>query len=455
METDISELACLPVSSVMGVIVTQGVNQGYHIKPDTTYFLELPDRRIILLLDSTPRTYHMLNAKCRDFCRRTQSSRTDSKGDPSTERNPLKIVSSWAQEFPSGFVFAVSDGERISISRDALGVRQVYIGEKKGLAGFSTEETLLHKFGFSQTQELEVGKRVFLSQQGITESGRISLPRQETSQDTLYVSAEELLKALHTVLSEELSAFNHIGVSFSGGIDSSIIAKIASMTGTDTRLYTAGVDGSDDLIFAEKAADWLGLPLVKVPVTIEDLEQDLSEIILILKTVNLTEISIALPIYRTFKSIKDDGLSVVLSGQGADEIFGGYLHHLLAFRDHGYSGLSRSIRDDMTKICVRNVTRERKIARSTGLEVLLPYLDREVLRIGLSVSPGLKIFGLTDTLRKAVLRESGRRLNLPRDITYRRKRAVQYSSASLKTIRRLAKKKAGSVSKYLNSLRRN
>ncbi len=450
METDVSALEGAPVSSMLGATVFQKRCTTY----DPARFLGMFNGRgIVLLLDSTPRTAHMLNYKCQGFCKRTRFSPVDHEGSLDTQRDYLKSISSWAQDFPSGFVFAVSDGKRISISRDAFGVGQVYLGEKKHLTGFSTDEALLRGLGFSTTRELEAGNSVFLSQQEVVRGRRIDLPYHKTSEDTLYVSAEKLLKTIHRVITEELSGFERVGISFSGGIDSSIIARIASRTETGIRLYTAGVDGTDDLVFARKAAEWLELSLITVSLTVEDLEQDLFEIISILKTSNLTEISIALPIYRTFKSMKNDGLSAVLSGQGADEIFGGYLHQLMAFRDHGYPGLSRSIWNDITKNCLRNISNERKMARSNRLEILLPYLDREVLRIGLNIHPGLKVFGLTDALRKAVLRESGRRLNLPRSIVYRRKRAVQYSSASLKTIRRLAKRKTGSVSEYLDSLK--
>jgi len=449
-ESDVSELERRPVSSVMGAISLQRRRTGF----DSTYLLESPDgRRISILIDGAPRTVRRLDSKYQNFSEKIRFNLDWSKVDLRPRESLAELVSLWAQDFPSGFVLVVSDGERILISRDPLGIRQVYLGEGKGLVGFATDESFFSGLGFSSTEELEVGGHVSLSRQGIKKVGGASLPYNGTSIDAFYASAEELLETLTMVVSEELSGYDRVGVAFSGGLDSSIIAKIASTTGVETRLYVVGLLDSHDLLFAERAAGWLGLPLETIPFSIEDVESNLIQVISFLGINDLVEISIALPIYLAFKSMKEEGLSAVLSGQGADEVFGGYLRHLLTLRKQGHTGLSCSLRNDTSGTCIRNVERERRIARSNRLEVFYPYLDLEVLRIGLNISPGLKIFGIMDLLRKAVLREVGRRLNLPRCIIYRKKSAVQYGSGSLKVIRRLAKKRGSSVNEYLLSLK--
>jgi asparagine synthase (glutamine-hydrolysing) len=410
-------------------------------------------RRITLLLDGTPQTFQRLHSKHRDFSERTLSDLKRPEGGGVSREALLEMISTWSRDFTSGFVFAVSDGERVSVSKDVLGIRQIYLGEDSSLSGFATEEVLLGKLGFSQTRELETGGCVYISQQGIANRERMSLPPQREYKDTMHASAEELLTLLRGVLTEELSAFDSIGVAFSGGIDSSILAKIASLTETDVRLYSAGVVGSQDLRFAEKAAGWLGLPLKTIPLSIEGFESDLLEVISILGTENLMELSIALPIYVTHRLIRDDGLYAVISGQGADEVFGGYFRHFEAFRKDGYPGVSRAIWRDLNDLCVKNVAREREIANLNKLDLLLPYLDLDIIQVGLEISPSLKILGSEDLLRKAVLRESGRHLDLPREIVDRKKRAVQYSSGSLKIIRQLAKRQDRPVEEYLHFLR--
>lgn len=449
IESNTSKLERGSVELVMGAVSLQ----GFHTGSDSVTFLELSDGgRIILLLDSTPYTFQRLNSKHQNFSEKAYLDLKRSEGGRTSRETLLEMVSSWSRDFSAGFVFAVSDGKRVLVSRDVLGIKQVYLGENNGLAGFATEESLLKKLGFSPTRELETGGCACISQQGITNRVGMTLPPQREYKDTMSTSAEELSALLCKVLTEELSAFDSVGVAFSGGIDSSLLAKIASLTETDVRLYTAGVVDSEDLRFAEKAAGWLGLSLTTIPLSIEGFESDLLEIISILGTEDLMELSIALPIYTTHRVIRDNGLSAAISGQGADELFGGYFRHLEAFRKNGYPGVSRSIWRDLNDLCVRNVAREREIAKSNKLDLLLPYLDLEIIRVGLEISPGLKVLGSKDLLRKAVLRESGRCLNLPREIVYRKKRAVQYSSGSLKIIRQLAKKQGYSAKAYLHFL---
>ncbi len=450
VESETSKLECGSVQLVMGAIGLQ----GFHTGSDSVTSLELSDgRRITFLLDSTPQTFRRLDFKHRNFSERSLSDMKRSEERQVSNETLLKVISSWSRDFSSGFVFAVSDGEHFSVSRDVLGRKQVYLGKNSSITGFATEESFLGKLGFSQTWELETGGCVCISQRGIANKERMILPPQREYKEKMSASAEGLLKLLCEVLTEELSIFDSVGVAFSGGIDSSILAKIASLTETDIRLYTAGVVDSGDLRFAEKAAGWLGLPLTIIPLSIEDFETDLLEVISILGTENLMELSIALPIYVTHRMIGDNGLSAVISGQGADELFGGYFRHLEAFRKDGYPGVSRAIWRDLNDLCAENIAREREVAKLNKLDLLLPYLDLDVIRVGLEISPSLKILGSKDLLRKAVLRESGRRLNLPREIVYRKKRAVQYSSGSLKIIRRLAKKQDYPVKEYLHFLR--
>jgi len=437
------------VSLVMGAVGLQDYRSG----SDSTFSLKSPGGRVItLMLDGAPRTFRRLHSKLPDFPRETRISLDGSEDIRGTQRGPLDVISSWVQDFPSRFTFIASDGELALLSWDTLGIKQVYLGEKEDAIGFATDENFLHRLGFTQLHALKFGSCILLSKHGVTRRDPISLPYQGKSREDLHASAEELLKALFAAISEEVSGFDRVGVAFSGGIDSSIIAKIASTTGIDVILYASGVAGANDLLFAEKAAGWLGLPLVLVPLSLEGAEADLSKIISILGTSSVMELSIELPVYATIRSMRDDGLLMALSGQGADELFGGYFRHLLAFREGGYPGLSRSLRQDMVETCAQNVMRERAIARSARLELLSPYLDLEVLRVGLNISPELKVLGSMDLLRKAVLRESGHKLNLPDEIVYRKKKAVQYGSGSLKIMRQLAKKKGYTVSEYLLSL---
>ncbi len=449
--TGTSKLEQRPVLSVMGSISLQRDYCG----SESTRLLELPGGRTgFLMLDGTPRSFLKLVPKYRALSGKIDLHPRGSQADRDLEISFVEI-SSWSQEFSSGFVYAVSNGNRISVSRDTLGIRPLFLGESRNIVAFATDEPFLLGLALPEIRPLEPGGSASLSQEGVTYHEKTNLPSHEERKDTLHSSAEKVVNALTQVLSEELSGLENVGLAFSGGIDSSILARIVSKIGAVARLYTTGIPDSDDLLFAEKAADWLGLPFTEVPLSLDDAESNLMEIISLLETTNPVEISIALPIYVTQRSIRNDQLSVALSGQGADELFGGYHRYLLAFKEHGFRGFSRCAWDDLTGPCLRNAGREMKIARTNGIDLLLPYLDLDVLQVALRIPPELKILGPTDPLRKAVLRESGRQLNLPMEIVNRKKRAVQYSSGSMKIIRRLAKQRGYSVREYLDSLLEN
>jgi len=334
-------------------------------------------------------------------------------------------------------------------------MREIVVGEGKDLIGFATDKLLLHRLGCRYVREVDPGGTLYLSKHGIGQERRRKLPYGRVLRRPMEASARALLKALRRILDHELSALERVGIAFSGGIDSSIIAKIASETGVEVRLYAAGIPGSDDLLSAEAAAYSLQLPLKSVDLPSDDLVPELREVVLLLGSTNPMDLSIALPIFAAFRSMRADGISSVLSGQGADEIFGGYFRHLSSLRKEGYAGLSRSLRRDIVGRCIRNVGRDNRIARSLGLELLLPYLDLELLQVGLNIPPDLKILGPQDGLRKAVLREAGSCLGLPGRIVYRRKRATQYGSGSMKVIRRLAKRRGCSVREYIDYLSQN
>jgi asparagine synthase (glutamine-hydrolysing) len=446
----ISKLEAGSIELVMGAISLQEL----HVGSDSITTLEVPDGgKIVLLLDSTLDTFQRLYSKRQDFSDSIDLDLKRSESIHSSRNLLVERISSWSRDFSSGFVFAMSDRAHILVSRDLLGLRQVFLGENNRMAGFATEKSLLGRLGFSQVIELELGGTVCISQDGVVNRERMAFPPQREHKDAMDVSAEELSGLLCRVLTEELSAYDSVGVAFSGGVDSSILARVASLTDTEVQLYTAGVVDSEDLVFAEKAAGWLSLPLTTIPLSIDDFESDLIEVVSLLGTEDLMALSIALPIYVSHRAVRNNGFSTVISGQGADEVFGGYFRHLESFREDGYSGVSRSIWEDVNHLCARNVAREREIAKYYKLDLLLPYLNLDIIRAGLEISPSLKILGPEDSLRKAVLRESGRLLGLPQEVVYRKKRAVQYSSGSLKILRRLAKKQGYSTKQYLHYLR--
>lgn len=207
-------------------------------------------------------------------------------------------------------------------------------------------------------------------------------------------------------------------VFFSGGIDSLILAKISEQLG-DTTCIAAGIRGCRDLSRAECAASSLSSPLETVNIAVETIGRDvefLSEVTCGETPMNL---AIALPLLHAANRARELGIGTAICGQGADELFGGYKRYLSDPEPQ------LSMLRDLLHLHSRGMDSCTLAVRSRGVDIFLPYLDEDVLGIGLSLPLDMKI---RNGKRKVLLREVGLELGLDeRDVSVE-KCAIQYGS---------------------------
>jgi len=220
------------------------------------------------------------------------------------------------------------------------------------------------------------------------------------------------------------------GVLLSGGLDSSIIAaltqKHAGMRVEDKerspawwpRLHSfaVGLEGSPDLAAAEKVAAHIGTVHHGFIFTLQEGLDALDEVIYHLETYDVTTIRAATPMYLLARKIHAMGIKMVLSGEGADEIFGGYLYFhkapdARAFHEETVRKLSRLHSYD----CLR----ANKAMAAWGVEARVPFLDREFLDVAMSLNPQDKMI-TAGKMEKQILREAFSDL-LPEEIVWRQK----------------------------------
>jgi asparagine synthase (glutamine-hydrolysing) len=234
----------------------------------------------------------------------------------------------------------------------------------------------------------------------------------------------------------EKSVISHLmtdvpyGVLLSGGLDSSIIAAVtqkhASMRVEDQeqspawwpRLHSfaVGLKGSPDLIAAEKVAAHIGTVHHGFEFTIQEALDALDEVIQHLETYDVTTIRAGTPMYLLARKIHAMGIKMVLSGEGADEIFGGYLYFHKApdarsFHEETVRKLSRLHSYD----CLR----ANKAMSAWGVEARVPFLDREFLDVAMSINPKDKLI-TEGKMEKQILREAFTDM-LPEEIVWRQK----------------------------------
>lgn len=215
----------------------------------------------------------------------------------------------------------------------------------------------------------------------------------------------------------------NITVSFSGGIDSALVAFLASKY-TDVELIAVGVKDSHDIEAAKSAANVINLDLTVKELNDEEL---ISEATILQKKLKLTqfEVGFMLPFWVAAKNAKN---KILMCGQGADEVFGGYAR----FRE----SMKNANLDEETKSLLEIIpNRELKICKLFGLKLSCPYLSEEVIQTSKLYSQKQHI----GIVGKEKLREAAIGLGLSKEIANRKKKAAQYGSGSQKVMKKKIK----------------
>jgi asparagine synthase (glutamine-hydrolysing) len=226
-------------------------------------------------------------------------------------------------------------------------------------------------------------------------------------------------------------------VALSGGLDSTLIAAIGRRPA-----IVVGTKGAHDLDRAVRVAGILSLSLEVVEISARDLEEALPQVIAVIPETSPTNVAIAATLYFVTRRAASLGYQRILSGQGADELFGGYARYLT----------SRSLEHDLTRDLSElpaQLARDRAIAALYGTYFSLPYLDLRVVNAAFALPAAAKV---VNRVRKVPLREVAARY-LPPEIAGYEKKAMQYGSGVSRMIQKLARQHGhAKVGDYLRSL---
>ena len=253
--------------------------------------------------------------------------------------------------------------------------------------------------------------------------------------------ARSVLRALE-VAAEEEAVPGDVAIAFSGGLDSSIISCLVARR-SHPNLYTVGVDGSYDIKAGKLTAELLALPWECILVSEEDIIEAVFKLVRIVPDINPLTISFEMPLYMVASRV---GERHIYSGQGADELFAGYAKYL----DMSEEEKERSLQDDLANLLGKGLEYERGLADHFDKELHYLYLHSKVMETVRSIPIEEEFKG---SQRKAVLRDVARMLNLG-EIAERKKKAAQYGSGIMKTLRRTAKKNDMTVRAFVRYLAR-
>ncbi len=322
--------------------------------------------------------------------------------------------------------------DKIYLVRDRLGIRPLYYGQNDDVIGFASERKGLWKIGIREpTFSLLPGHCVILSDK-ISSPIKIAEPPVSSSQTPTITNFDEAVsaykKALYNSIKKRSQDLSRIGIIFSGGIDSVLVAKITKELVPHVTCYTSGIAGSDDIKFSKIIADELDLDLKINELDIKDIENMLPNILNIIETTNTTQAEVSIPIYGALKLAAKDGLRVVFTGQGADELFAGYPWYVQIFGKYGAQKLREYMIQDLLLLYKETLEREDKLAMSNSIEMREPFLDSDVVRTATNIDLNLNLANKNDVFGKRVHRELAIQVGIPKYIAYREKQAAQHGA---------------------------
>jgi asparagine synthase (glutamine-hydrolysing) len=330
------------------------------------------------------------------------------------------------------FAFALYDviNDTYLIARDHVGIIPLYMGWDKETNFYISSELKALEGVCNSLQEFLPGHFID-SNQGQTLhrwyyrswNEYENVKHNTTDSDTLKLALES---AVHRQLMSDVP----YGVLLSGGLDSSIISAITKkyaanrIESGDTQQawypqlhsFAVGLIGSPDLVAAKKVASHIGSVHHEINFTIQEGLDSIRDVIYHLETYDVTTIRASTPMYLLARVIKSMGIKMVLSGEGADEIFGGYLYfHKAPNAEEFHNETVRKL----SKLHLYDCLRANKSLAAWGIEGRVPFLDKEFMDIAMQINPQDKMIN-EGKIEKYILRKAFEEL-LPKEIAWRQK----------------------------------
>jgi asparagine synthase (glutamine-hydrolysing) len=265
-------------------------------------------------------------------------------------------------------------------------------------------------------------------------------------------AAEKLQRLLEVSVFRRVRGEKKVAVAFSGGLDSSIIAFLAKKCGASVSLIHVSLENQPETAAAQKAAIELNLPLCMYLFKEADVEAVGAKVVELVEEPDPVKVSIGVPFYLTAQKAAQAGFKVLLAGQGADELFGGYQRYVSEYIRSGDEQVRKTMFNDVVSIHESNIERDEKICAFHNVELRLPFASFDLAKFALSLPTALKFEKKMDSLRKLVLRKTAENMGLSGEIAGKPKKAVQYSTGISSALKRVAKKRKLTITEYIEEL---
>jgi asparagine synthase (glutamine-hydrolysing) len=363
-----------------------------------------------------------------------------------------KAIESMLRKAEGDFYLVIAEPNRILAARDPIGVQPFYYGENDIYAAFGSNRKVMWKFGIKETKSFPPGHIAIASREGFKFTPIRTLIYTETKPITMEDAASSLQKLLERSVHLRVRDTKEVAVAFSGGLDSSVVAFLAKKCGASVHLVHVSLENQAETELAKRAAEELKLPLSVHLFQEEDVMKVAAEVVKIIEDPDPVKLAIGIPFYWTAQKTFEVRLKVLLAGQGADELFGGYQRYVNEYRLHGERAAKQTMFEDATRIYESNLERDKKICIFHNVEMRLPFATYPIAMFATSLPINLMIEAKTNSLRKLVLRKVAENLGIPTGIVKKPKKAIQYTTGINKALKKLAKKEKIPLDKYVNLL---
>jgi asparagine synthase (glutamine-hydrolysing) len=331
------------------------------------------------------------------------------------------------------YAAAVTDGDMTVIARDRIGVRQLYYAEQDDMVAFASEKKALRAvFGDDVAIERLLPGHMLVMRPGQNEVRRFWHPARPSVGARIQNARDAINhygRAIEESVRKRVAGQPRIGVIYSGGVDSFLIAQLVKKTGVPFTCYTAGRSkDAPDLVWARRTAEQHGFPLHVTELSTEDIEAMLPEVMEIIEDHSLNQVEVAIPVFASIRAAQENGERVIMTGQGADELFGGYSWYAKIVDQDGYDEFIDRSWEDTFLLYKECLEREDKISMAHSLELRVPFLDPRVIEVAFSIPPQAKINRGNDKVGKRIHRATSIALGVPEDVALRGKEAAQHGA---------------------------
>ena len=335
------------------------------------------------------------------------------------------------EELSGIFAFALYDEEKddFLIARDPIGVIPLYIGkDKDGMVYCASELKALE--GFCDEYQPFPPGHYYRGSEGELKRWYTRDWEQFDAVKDNEARVEDVRNALEDAVKRQLMSDVPYGVLLSGGLDSSVISAVARKYAprrveTDGKQdawwprlhsFAVGLKGAPDLAKAREVADFIGTVHHEINYTIQEGLDAIRDVIYFIETYDVTTVRASTPMYLLARVIKSMGIKMVLSGEGADEVFGGYLYFHKAPTPQAFH--EETVRK-LSKLHLYDCLRANKSLSAWGVEGRVPFLDKEFLDVAMRLNPSAKMCPGC-TIEKRIVREAFADM-LPESVAWRQK----------------------------------